>query len=105
MGAYNKTGSGALILKLPAVSGSRVDTPFPLPLWIGFAPLRFLFGRGEIIFGPIEAALPSLFWNVFQPPSTTEEIAMMTLDFIESETVDARSVEVSPFDLYRYQSG
>jgi len=101
---FNGNGSGALILKLPAVSGTRVDAPIPLPLWIPFAPMRFLFGRGEFFFGRLEAALPSLLWNVFQPPALTTEIAMMSLDFIESEKVDNKFVEAGPFDLWRYTS-
>eukprot|EP00493_Phyllostaurus_siculus_P019226 UN19531 len=65
---FHGNGKGALILKLPAVSGTRVDARFPVPLWIPFAPMRILFGYGESVFGRLEAFFPSLFWNVFQPP-------------------------------------
>merc|ERR1719394_1590872 len=48
---YNGSGRGALIMKLPAVSGTRyLDSGLPIPLWIFFAPLRFLFGNFEQVF-------------------------------------------------------
>jgi len=101
---FHSNGSGALILKLPAVSGTRVDARFSVPLWIPFAPLRFLFGYGEKFFGFLESAVPWLFWNVFQPPALTTEIANLSFDFLESETVDNSFVEVGPFDLFGYRS-
>jgi len=101
---FHGNGKGALILKLPAVSGTRVDGRFPVPLWIPFAPMRILFGYGESVFGRLEALLPSLFWNVFQPPALTTEISQLSLDFIESEQVDNRFVEAGPFDIFQYQS-
>jgi len=103
---FNKNGHGALILKLPFVSGTRTDGPIPIPLWIAAAPLRFLFGifPGPAFFGFIEAAIPSLFWNLFEPPVTTQEIADVTCDWLTSENVDRKFVVADPSKLYGYKS-
>jgi len=101
---YNENGSGALIIRTPAVSGIRWASGIPIPLNIFLWPLRFLFGNFQSIFGRLEAWIPGLFWNVLQPPATTDEIARFSMDFMESEMRDRRYVVADPSHLYKYTS-
>merc|ERR1712178_47013 len=71
------------ILKPSVVSGTRYVGSIPLPLWLMFAPMRFLF---QILAAPcraLEGLLPGLLGGVLRPAVHAEELAAAAADAIQ----------------------
>jgi nucleoside-diphosphate-sugar epimerase len=94
--------SGVLILKPGVVSGTRYVGPVPLPLWLMFAPMRFLFQTFSYPCRALERLVPALFGGCLRPAVYAEELAEAAADAIEDP--DFKGVHVlHPEDLVGYK--
>eukprot|EP00439_Symbiodinium_sp_Y106_P074144 s907_g14.t1 len=72
-----------LVIKPGAISGTRQEGCFQVPLWLLLEPMRLVMSA---LSGPCEAierCFPSLFGGVLRPPVRVEEIAMAAADVVE----------------------
>mmetsp|Transcript_13947 Transcript_13947/g.31690 ORF Transcript_13947/g.31690 Transcript_13947/m.31690 type:complete len:252 (+) Transcript_13947:67-822(+) len=84
--------AGVLVIKPGAISGTRQEGCFQVPLWLLLEPMRMVMSALSRPCEALESWMPSLFGGVLRPPVRVEEIAMAAADAVQDESLRVREL-------------